>query len=267
MQTMATLETLQDLSGRSAVVTGGAGHLGRALGSVLTKMGCRVALVDRDRDALDAAADQLGIDPADCFVADVESDATRIELVDGLCSRLPHIDILVNNAAFVGDSSLQGWATTFAEQSVDTWRRAIEVNLTAPFHLVQLLHHALRSSGKGCVINIGSIYGLLGPDWSLYEGTAMGNPAAYAASKGGLIQLTRWLATTLAPDVRVNSISPGGIERGQPASFARRYVERTPLGRMGKEEDFLGVIAFLASDASAWVTGQNFTIDGGWSAW
>jgi NAD(P)-dependent dehydrogenase (short-subunit alcohol dehydrogenase family) len=95
----------------------------------------------------------------------------------------------------------------------------------------------------------------------------MGNPAAYAASKGGLIQLTRWLATTIAPDVRVNVISPGGVYRNQPKKFVKRYVAKTPLGRMAIEEDFKGVIAYLASDLSAYVTGQNIIVDGGWTAW
>ena len=95
----------------------------------------------------------------------------------------------------------------------------------------------------------------------------MGSPAAYAASKGGLLQLTRWLSTVLAPDVRVNSISPGGVARGQPESFVTRYVARTPLRRMATEEDFKGAIAYLASDLSAYVTGENIVVDGGWSAW
>ena len=95
----------------------------------------------------------------------------------------------------------------------------------------------------------------------------MGNPAAYAATKGGLLQLTRYLATVLAPKIRVNAVSPGGIERGQPSAFQERYVARTPLGRMAREEDFKGIIAFLASDASAYVTGQNFAVDGGWTVW
>jgi len=264
---MPTLTELQSLSGRVAVITGGAGHLGQAMGQALAELGCRVALVDRNRDALNAAAKRLGINPEDCMVADLEQEASRIALADAASSELGGVDILINNAAFVGDSELQGWATALEKQQLDTWRRALEVNLTAPFHLVQLLHGHLRASGKGSVINVGSIYGLLGPDWALYQGTAMANPAAYAASKGGLIQLTRWLSTTLAPHVRVNAISPGGIARGQPESFARRYVERTPLARMGREDDFLGIVAFLASDASAWVTGQNFAVDGGWSAW
>lgn len=95
----------------------------------------------------------------------------------------------------------------------------------------------------------------------------MGNPAAYAASKGGLVQLTRWLATTLAPQVRVNSISPGGVFRNQPASFVERYKARTPLRRMATEDDFRGAIAYLTSDLSAYVTGQNLAVDGGWGVW
>ncbi len=112
-----------------------------------------------------------------------------------------------------------------------------------------------------------SIYGMVGPDFSLYAGTSMGNPAAYAASKGGLLQLTRYLATALAPRVRVNAITPGGIVRGQPPAFIERYVAKTPLGRMATEEDFKGAIAYLASDLSRYVTGQNLVVDGGWTAW
>ncbi|MBT5470444.1 MAG: SDR family oxidoreductase, partial [Nitrospina sp.] len=102
---------------------------------------------------------------------------------------------------------------------------------------------------------------------NLYEGTSMSNPAAYGVSKGGLIQFTRWLATTIAPNVRVNAISPGGVFRNQPESFVRRYEAKTPLKRMAIEDDFRGVVAYLASDLSKYVTGQNFSVDGGWGAW
>ena len=117
------------------------------------------------------------------------------------------------------------------------------------------------------MINISSIYGQWGPDLSLYEGTKMANPAAYSASKGGLDQLTRWLACTLAPDIRVNAISPGGVARGQPISFVERYNARTPLGRMATEDDFRGAVAYLASDLSAYVSGQILSVDGGWGIW
>lgn len=264
---MEQFQQMSDLSGRVAVITGGAGHLGRAMASALADQGATIALVDRAAEPLAEAVEALPSGRSAAFVADLESEDARIALAASLTERFGSFSILVNNAGFVGDSKLEGWVAPFAEQSIATWRRAIEVNLTAPFHLAQLLHPMLVASGHGSIVNISSIYGILGPDLSLYGGTSMGNPAAYAASKGGLVQLTRWLATTLAPEVRVNCISPGGIERGQPQSFTEKYVARTPLKRMGQERDFVGALAFLASDASAWVTGQNIVVDGGWSAW
>ena len=139
--------------------------------------------------------------------------------------------------------------------------------MIAIFHLCQGLTPLLKKVEGSSIVNIASIYGANGPDWSLYEDTNMSNPAAYGASKGGLIQLTRWLATTIAPEVRVNSISPGGIFRNQPELFVKRYIEKTPLRRMASEDDFRGAIAFLASDMSKYVTGQNLIVDGGWGTW
>ena len=133
--------------------------------------------------------------------------------------------------------------------------------------MVQASAEALVASGHGSVVNIGSIYGMVGPDMRLYEDTAFGNPAAYAASKGGLLQLTRWLATVLAPDVRVNAITSGGVWRDHPEDFHERYVSRTPLRRMATVDDLKGAVAYLASDLSAYVTGHNLVVDGGWTAW
>jgi NAD(P)-dependent dehydrogenase (short-subunit alcohol dehydrogenase family) len=143
----------------------------------------------------------------------------------------------------------------------------LEVNLTAAFDLCQGLVPLLRAAKGASIINIASIYGEYGPDWRLYDGTDMANPAAYGATKGGLIQLTRWLATTLAPQIRVNAISPGGILRGQPEKFVARYEARTPLGRMATEDDFRGIVAYLASDLSKYMTGQKISVDGGWGVW
>jgi len=173
----------------------------------------------------------------------------------------------VHNAAFVGTSAGKGWSTSFEQQTLEPWARSLEVNLTAPFHLTQLLLPLLKKSPAPSLVSIGSIYGILGPDWGLYDGMEMGNPAGYAAAKGGMIQLTRWLATTLAPHVRANSVSPGGIERLQPKEFVDAYVAKTPLRRMATEGDIIGAVAFLLSDASAYITGQNFAVDGGFSAW
>ena len=133
--------------------------------------------------------------------------------------------------------------------------------------MVQAAKDAIEASGHGSVIFFASHYGLVGPDMSFYEGTSMGNPAAYAASKAGLIQLARWLATVLAPKVRVNCITPGGVWRNQEEGFHKRYVARTPLGRMAIEEELKGAVAYLASDLSAYVTGHNLVVDGGWTVW
>lgn len=267
---MKTFKELVDLSGRAALVTGGNGPIGRAMVETLAELGAATIVLDRDEASASEFAAHIATRHG------TESIGVRVDLAsDSEIARIPGIveqfsgslDILINNAAMVGTSKLEGWVAPFEQQSVETWRRALDVNLTAAFAVTQQCAAQLRASGRGSVINTASIYGILGPDMSLYEGTPMGNPAAYAASKGGLIQLTRWLSTTLAPQIRVNAISPGGIERGQPEVFQLRYVARTPLKRMGREEDIKGATAFLASDLSAYVTGQNLVVDGGWSAW
>lgn len=265
-----SLRELMSLEGRVAVLTGGAGHIGAVAADGLAELGAAVALIDLDQAKVDAMARSIADrrrHEAHGFAADLEDPRSIARTADAIRSRFGRVDVLVHCAAFVGTSGLSGWATPFTEQSVETWRRALEVNLTAPFALTQLLAGDLRASGRGSVIHVTSIYGLVGPDWRLYEGTTMGNPAAYAASKGGLEQLTRWLATTLAPDIRVNSVAPGGVLRNTQEPFLSRYVGRTPLRRMGSEEDMKGAIAYLASDLSSYVTGQCIAVDGGWTAW
>ncbi len=177
------------------------------------------------------------------------------------------LDVIVHSAAFVGTSQMDGWAVPFSEQTNEAWQNAMDVNVTSFFTMVRELAGLLHASGHASVVAISSIYGMVGPDMRLYEGLDMANPAAYAASKGGLIQLCRHLATVLAPNIRVNSISPGGIARAQPDLFQQRYIERTPLRRMATEEDLIGALGFLASDLSSYVTGINLPIDGGWTAW
>jgi NAD(P)-dependent dehydrogenase (short-subunit alcohol dehydrogenase family) len=263
---MTTIKTLMNLSGRRALITGAAGGLGRVMAQTLAELGADLVLLDRPNTHLAELANELTEAWSINAViknCDLEIQEQREALIAEMIED-KKLDILINNAAFVGSSNLSGWAVTFAEQSIETWRRAMEVNLTAVFHLCQGMAPLLKTSGHGCIINIGSIYGEFGPDWSLYEGTSMSNPAAYAASKGGLLQLTRWLATTLAPEIRVNAISPGGIARGQAKEFVKRYEAKTPLNRMATEDDFRGSIAYLASDLSLYVTGHKLSVDGGW---
>jgi NAD(P)-dependent dehydrogenase (short-subunit alcohol dehydrogenase family) len=264
------LKDLMALTGRVALVTGGAGHIGRAVAAGLAELGAAVALTDREGDACAEAAQALARRHSATTVAltaDMADEAAVKALPGKVAAELGGLDIIVNSAAFVGDSKLTGWAVPFEEQSPATWRAALEVNLTAVFVLVQAAKPWLEKSGKGSVVNIASIYGMVGPDLGLYEGTRLGNPAAYGAAKGGLLQLTRWLACVMAPKVRVNTVTPGGVLRGQSETFTRRYEARTPLGRMGTEEDMKGAVAYLAGDLSAYVTGQNIVVDGGWTAW
>jgi len=255
-----------DLSGRTAVVTGGAGPLGSVLADALAAAGARVVVVDLHRDAGEATVRALpgaGHLALAANLLEPEGISAVVEAALGL----GQCDVLVNNAAFTGTSGAPGYAVPLDEQTDEAFAMALALNLTAPFSLTRRLAPLLRSSGHGSVVNVSSIYGLVGPNMRLYEGTRMGNPAAYAASKGGLAQLTRYLSTVLAPEVRVNAFAPGGIERGQDDAFVQRYERLTPLGRMGTEDDFRGVLTWLASDASAYVTGQVIAVDGGWTAW
>ena len=251
-------------------MTGGAGHIGFACAAALAERGAIVAIVDVDEQrSADAAARIASVSRAQAIgiAADLRADEAARTIVDQVLDRFGGIDILVNNAAFTGASNLKGWAVPFEQQTLDAWNAALAVNLGAPFSLAQHAAKPLATHGRGSIINVASIYGLRGPRPDLYGGTTMQNPAAYGASKGGLIQLTRYLATTLAPNVRVNCIAPGGVARGQPDSFQERYVANTPLRRMATEADFQGAFLYFASDASAYVTGQTLAIDGGWTAW
>jgi NAD(P)-dependent dehydrogenase (short-subunit alcohol dehydrogenase family) len=269
-QALKSLKELITLTGRVALITGGAGHLGSVMAEALAELGAAIAVVDLAQERCARVTrvieERLGVETLAIAVDLRDSDSVRA-IARRVRERFGRLDILINCAALVGSSELPGWNSSFEEQRVETWREALEVNLTAPFVLTQAATELLRASGHGTIINVGSIYGLVGPDWSLYEGTKLGNPAAYAASKGGLLQLTRWMATTLAPEIRVNVITAGGVYRETAEPFLSRYIARVPLGRMATEEDFKGAVAYLASDLSAYVTGQNIVVDGGWTAW
>ena len=266
---MRSVRELSDMHGRTALVTGGAGHLGRAASDALAELGADVVVLDLDADACRVEAQRIrsahGV-RAEGLAVDLADEIRLREALRGLSARPDGLHTVVSAAAMVGTSVSGGWAVPFAEQSSESWRKALEVNLTAGFVIAQEVAGALAAS-HGSLIFVSSIYGLVGPDMALYEGTGLNNPAGYAASKGGLVQLARWLATVMAPDVRVNTLTCGGIERGQPPAFQVRYRARTPLGRMATEEDFKGAVAYLASDLSGYVTGHNLVVDGGWTAW
>tara|TARA_B100000795_G_scaffold257686_1_gene231146 strand:+ start:360 stop:1163 length:804 start_codon:yes stop_codon:yes gene_type:complete len=267
---MRTLNQLMSLKGRIALVTGACGFLGQAICETLAEQGCDLILLDlpgaKFQDLRDKILNKYEVKVSSLEI-DLEDPASRSEAIAQILNENETLSILINTAALVSTTPLEGWIEPFESQSLETWDRALNVNLSSVFHFTRDLFPIIKKSGHGSIINIGSIYGVVAPDYSIYESAGMGNPAAYAASKGALVQLTKWLSTTLAKDIRVNCVSPGGILRGQPDSFVEKYKNKTPLQRMATEEDFKGIIAYLASDLSEYVTGQNIMVDGGWTTW
>ncbi len=261
---MRKISELIDLTGRRALVTGGAGHIGQATAETLIELGAKVGILDRDAKSCQASVDILGsmAYPLPCDLSD--ESATRATVRQAI-DAMGGMDILIHCAAFVGTTQMPGWAVPFEKQSVAAWNAAFQVNVTAAFVLAQEARESLIASKHGSIILFSSIYGMVGPDMSLYEGTEMSNPTGYGASKGALLQLTRYLASLFAPVVRVNAISPGGVWRGQPESFRARYESRVLLKRLAVEEDLKGAVAYLAGDMSSYVTGHNLVVDGGWT--
>ena len=251
------------------MVVGACGNIGRNVCKGLAAHGADLVIADLQEDACLALAKEVESDysgryvpvACDCSTEDGIQAAMRV------ADSVGPIQVVVHCVGLISSTPIPGYVTSLENQSLEAWELALRVNLTSAFLLVKHLHKRLDQTGIASVIFMSSIYGSLGPDWSLYENTSMGNPLAYGASKGGLQQLTRYLATLWAPAVRVNCLSPGGIQRGQTEDFVRRYEQRTPMRRLGTPEDIVGPVIFLASDAARYVTGQNILVDGGWSAW
>lgn len=267
---MRSIQQLSNLESRVALIVGGAGHVGRVAAEALMELGASTVILDLDHERCRQCAAELSTATGGRAVGqacDLAGEQATRDAVRKAVAVWDRLDIVVHCAAYVGTTPVPGWVAPFAQQTVAAWDAALRVSLTSAFVIAQEAAAPLAASGHGAMVLVGSTYGVVGPDMRLYTDTAMGNPAGYGAAKGGLLQLSRYLATTLAPAIRVNLLSPGGIERAQPAVFQERYVARTPLGRMAAEEDMKGAVAYLASDLSAYVTGQNLIVDGGWTAW
>jgi NAD(P)-dependent dehydrogenase (short-subunit alcohol dehydrogenase family) len=254
---------LFSLAGQVAIVSGGAGLYGRHIAHALAGAGAHVVVAARDLAACERTAQQLrelGL-AADALPLDLTSEESIVALRDEVVSRHGHIDILVNNAVAragrtVRDTSAAEWAATSAVNSLGT------------FLITRECGEQMVAQGSGVFINVASIYGMVGPDFSIYGETGMTNPAFYAYDKGGMINFTRYLAMAYATHgIRANCISPGGLGTpDQPAEFVARYRSAVPLGRLAGAEDIKGPVVFLASAASAYVTGVNLPVDGGWTA-
>lgn len=267
---MRTLKSLSNLTGRKIILTGGAGHIGRAVAEGLVEWGAQVAIMDRDPQGCTQTVQRLSKirkNAARAVPVDLSDERLLRDQIQAAIRQLQGLDILIHCAAYVGTTQIPGWSVPYEKQTVEAWDAAMRVNVTSALVMAQECQKALSQSGHGSIILFSSIYGLVGPNFNLYKGTEMANPAAYGASKAALLQLTRYLSTLFAPRIRVNAITPGGVWRKQPNTFHRRYKELTPLKRMATEEDLKGAVAYLASDLSAYMTGQNLVVDGGWTTW
>lgn len=243
------------------LVTGAGGAIGAALCDELIQCGVKVIATDRFPPQSEA---HRGGNLA-WVTADLEKAGDRETLVRTVRQEIEGSLGIIHNASFVGDSDVDGWIGPLEVQSTETWSRALEVSLTAAFSITRDLSPELCRNHGSAIVNVSSIYSSLGPDWSLYRETDLGNPAAYGVAKAGLEQLTRWLASTLSPNVRVNAVAPGGLKRNQPQKFVENYLEKVPLARMGNESDVVDAALFLLSSASAYITGQVLVVDGGYS--
>lgn len=264
---------LFDLSGRIAVVTGAAGLLGKQHCRALARAGATVVAVDLSEDASAKVAAELP--GAVGFAADITKKPSLERLRDAILGRFERVDVLVNNAA-INDmfESPQASAdlSRFENYPLELFQRSLDVNVTGTFLASQVLGTEMAKRGKGSIVNIASTYGVVAPDQSIYKKPDGTQPffksASYPTTKGAVLAFTRFLAAYWGhAGVRVNALSPGGVENGQDAYFIENYSAKTPLGRMSKPDELAGAIVFLASDASSYVTGSNVVVDGGWTAW
>lgn len=267
---------LFNLRGKNAIVTGGVGILGKRFCAGLAEYGANVAVVDLEEYATRQYAKELS-NQYNINAIGLGCDVSKPEDVKLTVSKIVRefgdINVLHNNAASKS-SDLNAFFAPFEDYSLDEWRKIMSVNIDGMFLVAQAVGKQMVEQGKGgSIIQTASIYGVMAPDHRIYEGSfylerEINTPAVYTTSKAAVIGLTKHLATYWADKgIRVNTLTPGGVESGQNEEFIKRYSARIPLGRMAFQDEMVGALIYLASDASSYVTGQNIIVDGGLNAW
>lgn len=234
------------------VITGGNGLLGK-----------QMVFTFREQGATVVAADIYFEEKSeDDFIIDITDENSVKEGIAAIVKKYNRIDGWVNNAY----PRTKDWGNKFENIALESWRKNVDMHLNGYFLCCQVVLEQMKIQGFGSLINMSSIYGLIGPDFTVYEGTEMTMPAAYSAIKGGLNNFTRYLASYYgAYQIRVNTVSPGGIFDNQQESFVNNYNKKVPLNRMGSPKDIVSSVFFLLTDDSSYVTGHNLVVDGGWS--
>lgn len=259
---------MYDLTDKTIVISGGAGLLGQNFAMHLANFGSNIILLDINEPPAEIINEKS--ESKIFFLKEDITQKTSWENVKCfLNDQKFNCDVLINNACVKS----KNFFAPFEEFPLSDWEQVMSVNVTAAMLGCQSLGSEMAKQKKGSIINIASIYGVVAPDQSIYEGSeylgqAINTPAVYSASKASLLGLTRYLATYWGKqNVRVNAVTPGGVYSGQNSTFVAKYTAKVPLQRMATPKDICGAVHYLASDASNYITGQNIVVDGGWTAW
>lgn len=243
-----------------AVVIGGSGLLGKEIVRALAEFGAKVYNADLRRNTEDEKNLKTDVK---YLALNITSENAIKSMLEKVAEREKRIDILINCAY----PRTRDWGVELEKVSYPSWRKNVNDHLGGYFLTCKLTAEIMKKQKSGVIINFASIYGLVAPDFSIYKDSGLTMPVAYSAIKGGIINLTKYLASYYGKyNIRVNAISPGGVRNNQPQRFVRKYAEKTMLGRMGSPEDIVGAVIYLSSEASQYVTGENLIVDGGWTA-
>jgi len=244
---------MNKLNEKVIIVTGGSGLIGKAIVSDLQRKGANVINADIN------ATDDLDNGQLYC---DITQAASIQRMISVVLAKFRRIDGWVNNAY----PRTKDWGNKFENISDDSWKKNIDLQLNSVFACCQMVLAIMKEQRFGSVVNISSVYGVVGPDFNVYNDTEMTMPAAYSAIKGGVVNFSRYLASYFGPDgIRINCVSPGGIFDNQNERFVSQYEQKVPMRRMGLPVDIAPAVSFLLSDESGYITGQNFIVDGGWT--
>ena len=264
------IKKLFDLSNRTIILTGGAGLLGSQYAEGLSQAGANLVLADINYAGCKNIAKRLEKKNKNSILPiklDLTDQKSIKNMVKKTINKFSKIDVLINNAAFLGKVGKER-QIKFEDLPLSLWDKAVSVNLTGIFLSCQEVGKIMIKQKRGVIINIASTYGIVAADQRIYGKSGQNSAVYYAATKSGILNLTRYLASYWnGTGIRVNTLSPGGVENNQGSSFIKNYSYKTMLGRMARKDEYIGAILFLASDASSYMTGSNLVVDGGWTAW
>lgn len=244
------------LKDKIIIVTGGSGLIGDVILKDIREKGGIAINVD-----INVKTDISAL----TVKTDITNEASILETIDVILKSFGRIDGLVNNAY----PRTKDWGTKFEDIKFDSWQKNVDMQMNSTFLFCQKVLTIMKQQQSGSIVNITSIYGVVGNDFTLYEEYGGTSPAAYAAIKGGIINFSRYLASYYGKNnVRINCVSPGGIldDKNQHPSFIRRYCEKVPMQRMGNPDDIAPAVSFMLSEEAKYITGQNLIVDGGWTA-